>query len=178
MDAVVEILTEVGFRGLTIDAVAQRAGVGKASIYRRWPGKEQLVLDALTAEREQLGDVEPASLEEQAACWASQPVPLEELRAGERIQALEAVYVGRIVLEQVRVVCQPRRHEAAREGTGRVARDVPLAGLVVDVPEHLARLGAVLRAGVEPRCPAFEDPIVALAARVRRAADSDRDPRR
>ncbi|WP_421118934.1 TetR/AcrR family transcriptional regulator [Aquihabitans daechungensis] len=51
MDAVVEILTEVGFRGLTIDAVAQRAGVGKATIYRRWDGKEQLVLDALAAGR-------------------------------------------------------------------------------------------------------------------------------
>lgn len=51
MDAVVELLTEVGFRGLTIDAVAQRAHVGKATIYRRWPGKEQLVLDALTAGR-------------------------------------------------------------------------------------------------------------------------------
>ena len=47
MDAVVEVLTEHGFRGLTIDAVAQRAGVGKATIYRRWEGKEQLVLDAL-----------------------------------------------------------------------------------------------------------------------------------
>jgi AcrR family transcriptional regulator len=47
MDAVVDLLTEVGFRGLTIDAVAHRAGVGKATIYRRWSGKEQLVLDAL-----------------------------------------------------------------------------------------------------------------------------------
>ncbi|MCU1369825.1 MAG: ydeS [Ilumatobacteraceae bacterium] len=51
MDAVVELLTEFGFRGLTIDGVAHRAGVGKATIYRRWEGKEQLVLDALTAGR-------------------------------------------------------------------------------------------------------------------------------
>ena len=51
MDAVVEVLTEGGVPGLTIDAVAQRAGVGKATIYRRWDGKEQLVLDALSARR-------------------------------------------------------------------------------------------------------------------------------
>lgn len=51
MTAVVELLSEVGFTGLTIDAVAQRAGVGKATIYRRWDGKEQLVLDALAAGR-------------------------------------------------------------------------------------------------------------------------------
>lgn len=51
LTAVVEILTEVGFNGLTIDGVAQRAGVGKATIYRRWESKEQLVLDSLTPDR-------------------------------------------------------------------------------------------------------------------------------
>ena len=50
-EAVIEVLGDVGFRGLTIDVVAQRAGVGKATIYRRWASKEQLVLDALTAGR-------------------------------------------------------------------------------------------------------------------------------
>jgi AcrR family transcriptional regulator len=55
--AVLDLLNEVGFSGLTIDAVAHRAGVGKATIYRRWEGKEQLVLDALTAGR--LEFVEP-----------------------------------------------------------------------------------------------------------------------
>lgn len=46
-----DLLSEVGFSGLTIDAVAHRAGVGRATIYRRWDGKEQLVLDALSAGR-------------------------------------------------------------------------------------------------------------------------------
>ncbi|HRW39190.1 MAG: TetR/AcrR family transcriptional regulator [Acidimicrobiales bacterium] len=49
--ATADLLVEVGFTGLTVDAVAARAGVGKATIYRRWEGKEQLVLDALTASR-------------------------------------------------------------------------------------------------------------------------------
>ncbi|MFN8016527.1 MAG: TetR/AcrR family transcriptional regulator [Acidimicrobiales bacterium] len=52
VEAVVDLLTEVGFAGLTIDAVAQRAGVGKATIYRRWEGKEPLVLDALSTEHQ------------------------------------------------------------------------------------------------------------------------------
>ena len=51
LTATVDLLVEVGFTGLTVDAVAARAGVGKATIYRRWRGKEQLVLDALTASR-------------------------------------------------------------------------------------------------------------------------------
>ncbi len=46
VEATLEILAEVGFSGLTIDGVAARAGVGKATIYRRWPSKGALVLAA------------------------------------------------------------------------------------------------------------------------------------
>ena len=47
-----ELMAEVGFAGVTVDAVAQRAGVGKATIYRRWQSKERLVLDAISASTE------------------------------------------------------------------------------------------------------------------------------
>jgi AcrR family transcriptional regulator len=50
--ATMELLAEVGFAGVTVDAVAQRAGVGKATIYRRWESKERLVLDAIRASAE------------------------------------------------------------------------------------------------------------------------------
>jgi AcrR family transcriptional regulator len=50
--AATELLAEVGFAGVTVDAVAHRAGVGKATIYRRWPSKERLVLDAAIASTE------------------------------------------------------------------------------------------------------------------------------
>ncbi len=42
-------LAEVGYAGLTIDSVAARAQTGKASIYRRWPTKKDLVIDAFCA---------------------------------------------------------------------------------------------------------------------------------
>jgi AcrR family transcriptional regulator len=45
--ATLELLAEVGVAGLSMDLLAQRAGVGKATIYRRWDSKEALILDAL-----------------------------------------------------------------------------------------------------------------------------------
>ncbi|WP_202630497.1 TetR/AcrR family transcriptional regulator [Deinococcus alpinitundrae] len=47
MDATLEILAEVGLTGLTMDLVAARAGAGKATIYRRWTSKNDLVIDAV-----------------------------------------------------------------------------------------------------------------------------------
>ncbi|MET8311466.1 MULTISPECIES: TetR/AcrR family transcriptional regulator [unclassified Micromonospora] len=44
---VIEVLRQVGFDRLTIDAVAARAHVSKATIYRRWDGKTELVVAAL-----------------------------------------------------------------------------------------------------------------------------------
>ena len=43
LEAAVDVLTRKGIRGLTLDAVAARARVGKPTIYRRWPSKEALV---------------------------------------------------------------------------------------------------------------------------------------
>lgn len=45
--AALEVLAEVGYDRLTIDAVAARAGAGKATCYRRWTGKAELVVDAV-----------------------------------------------------------------------------------------------------------------------------------
>jgi AcrR family transcriptional regulator len=47
LDAVLTDLAENGFRGITMDGVARRAGVGKSAIYRRWPSKVEMTADAL-----------------------------------------------------------------------------------------------------------------------------------
>jgi TetR/AcrR family transcriptional regulator, regulator of autoinduction and epiphytic fitness len=46
LEAVLDELGDVGYGALTIEAVAARAGVGKSTIYRHWPGKLELVEDA------------------------------------------------------------------------------------------------------------------------------------
>lgn len=45
--AALEVLAEVGYDRLTMDAVAQRAKASKATLYRRWTSKARLVIDAL-----------------------------------------------------------------------------------------------------------------------------------
>ena len=45
--AILQVLAESGYAGLTMDAVAAAAGVGKATIYRRWRTKSDLVTDAV-----------------------------------------------------------------------------------------------------------------------------------
>jgi len=61
LDATVELLAEVGFSALTVEGVAQRAGVGKATIYRRWPSKLPLVVEAFGG-LPQLEDVDTGDL--------------------------------------------------------------------------------------------------------------------
>ena len=47
IEATLDLFAEQGFEGVCVEAVAARAGVGKATIYRRWPNKEELLLAAL-----------------------------------------------------------------------------------------------------------------------------------
>jgi AcrR family transcriptional regulator len=61
LDATLELLIEVGFSALTVEGVATRAGVGKATIYRRWPSKLPLVIEAFS-QLPQLEEVDTGNL--------------------------------------------------------------------------------------------------------------------
>jgi AcrR family transcriptional regulator len=47
LDATIDVLAEAGYDGMTIDMVAARAKAGKATVYRRWASKSDLVIDAI-----------------------------------------------------------------------------------------------------------------------------------
>ena len=47
LDATIDVLCESGFAGMTMDMVAARVGAGKASVYRRWQSKVDLVKSAI-----------------------------------------------------------------------------------------------------------------------------------
>ncbi|ATE54834.1 MULTISPECIES: TetR/AcrR family transcriptional regulator [Actinosynnema] len=139
--AVGELLREVGYRGLTMEAVARRAGTTKPAIRRRWPGQRHLVLAALAAER--VG-VAP---ELDTGCWHCDVVEhLEALRAGLDDPALARVLPALVAdladdpdlrREFLEAVWEPRRQaclvslrRATLRGQLRPGRD---ADLVLDL---------------------------------------------
>jgi AcrR family transcriptional regulator len=52
LEATLQVLQDVGYDRLTMDAVALRARASKATLYRRWNSKPRLVIDALLATKE------------------------------------------------------------------------------------------------------------------------------
>ncbi|PZD73584.1 putative HTH-type transcriptional regulator [Acaryochloris thomasi RCC1774] len=63
LQATLELLGEVGFDGMSMDAIASRARVGKTTIYRRYSNKEELVADAIERIREDITIPDTGSLE-------------------------------------------------------------------------------------------------------------------
>jgi len=47
LECALDVLAETGYEGMTVDMVATRAKAGKATLYRRWASKAELVLDAV-----------------------------------------------------------------------------------------------------------------------------------
>jgi len=56
LQAALDVLAETGYDGMTIDLVAARARAGKATLYRRWSSKAELVIDAVACMKR--GDID------------------------------------------------------------------------------------------------------------------------
>jgi AcrR family transcriptional regulator len=80
LTATLELAGEFGFGGLSMDIVAERAGVAKATIYRRWSSKEALVLAALRSAIGPLDDVDLGSVRDDLEAYLGDLV--ERMRSG------------------------------------------------------------------------------------------------
>ncbi|WP_306323563.1 MULTISPECIES: TetR/AcrR family transcriptional regulator [unclassified Streptomyces] len=60
--AVLELLCEVGYDAVTMDAVATRTRSSKATLYRQWGGKAELVVKALRSQKPQFDEIDTGSL--------------------------------------------------------------------------------------------------------------------
>jgi AcrR family transcriptional regulator len=87
--AILSLLAEVGYGALTMDAVAAEAGVGKATIYRRWRTKEDLVVDTIAElNRAQLAVPDTGTLEEDLRSLLHSAVDMMTGPTGAAMQSL------------------------------------------------------------------------------------------
>ena len=161
LDATLQLIDEDGLTGLSVEAVAARAGVGKATIYRRWPSKEALVASALgrCAEEMPVAEMTGASLRDQLVAYVEQiRLKSPETRGG-RIMPRMLSHAGRspelfqIYFDQV---IRPRRarvrlalERAVAAGELRDDIDLDLAVTMVTAP--MLYLNLVQSANGAPR---------------------------
>lgn len=122
--AVIAVLAERGVAGLTMEAVAETAGVAKTTIYRRWSSKDEMLLDAVRATAASVDPPDTGSARGDLVAMLGELVRLfTQTPAGDAARAL----LGEL----------PRRPELARAFRRSV------------LGERFAVTDAVLRRGVE-----------------------------
>jgi AcrR family transcriptional regulator len=164
IDAALSVFAESGPDGLCIEQVAARAGVGKATIYRRWPGKEDLLLDALAAVKTPLPEPRGRSVREDlvavvdAMCRdAADP---RRARQFALLQGEGAKY-PRLMTRFIETVVEPRREvvrSVLRRGvaTGELRDDAD-----IEVALYMLRGAALASTGhQEPVPPDYAEHVV------------------
>jgi len=164
IDAALSVFAESGPDGLCIEEVAARAGVGKATIYRRWPGKEDLLLDALAALKTPLPQPRGRSVREDlvavvdAMCRdAADP---RRARQFALLQGEGAKY-PRLMTRFIETVVEPRREvvrSVLRRGiaTGELRDDADIEAAL-----YLLRGAALASTGhQEPAAPDYAEHVV------------------
>jgi AcrR family transcriptional regulator len=153
--ATLELALEGGLRGLSIEAIAARAGVGKATIYRRWSSKEELFAEAVNAiaatppapdTGSARGDFQAAStaVVQRMAPQAFRALPRLLADAGDDAELLEALNAA-LMRPRLALVAEILRRGVAR-GELRADLDVELTAEILLGPSMVR----VLRSGGDP----------------------------
>jgi AcrR family transcriptional regulator len=166
-DAALDLVQEVGLSAVSIDAIAARAGVGKATIYRRWPSKEDLVVDAIVINLTTAVHLEPTGdLREDLVTTLRR---LREFMSDFRAGSIFPWLVGEVASgsdlgrRYAEAVILPRRQALARmiseardRGELRPDLDIEVAVDMFTGPAFLRKLcGPIL-----PESPGWEEKIV------------------
>lgn len=125
LKAALDLFGEVGFEALTIEGVAERAGVGKTTVYRRWASKAELVSAAVGTLSAELRLADTGSTRDDLVDLVRQMIRLLTSEPAGRVlphiagEIASGSSVGRMY---VRTVLGPRREivaEAVRRGVER-----------------------------------------------------------
>ena len=124
--ATLQALMEHGFGGLSMERVAELAGVGKATIYRRWKGKAELVAEALGSLRLEEPPADEGSLKKDMLAFSRRQLAV--VRAQPRFPRLAPLLlagsaVGIVVLKIRRVSGLRKTRESVQESLALLRRE-------------------------------------------------------
>jgi AcrR family transcriptional regulator len=119
--AALDVFAEGGWAGFAMEAVARRAGVGKASVYLRWAGKEALLTDAVSMRLARVADVNTGSLRGDLVELATQ---ILGIYAGDTSRV-----ALRLALEAASIPGVAEHYEAMRRDQVRAARAIVRRGI-------------------------------------------------
>ena len=164
IDAALELFGEHGVEGLSCEAVAARAGVGKATIYRRWPGKEDLLIAALASLKSPLPEPAGESVRDDlAALLDTMIADAADPRYARQFAMLhgEGQRYPRLIALYAETVVEPRREKFRAVlrrgiGTGELRPDIDIEIAV------LTLTGAIIARGKHDRVQDMPD----FAARI------------
>jgi AcrR family transcriptional regulator len=145
VDATVALLSEEGFDRLSMDAVACRAGVGKATIYRRWPSKEALVIDAVARRTDPFPDVSTGTVRERLVAVLEGMAAASRTGAGRLLPCMVGASVSNPALaaHYRAQILEPRRARIGEIVNDGVASGELRAGVDVGIAIDLL-VGALL----------------------------------
>jgi len=156
IDAALELFGERGVDGVCVEAVAARAGVGKATIYRRWASKEELLIAALGSMKAPMSDPDTGSARDDLVELLS--VLVQDV-ADPRFSRQFAMLHGegeahpRILARYTETVTEPRRQVIRTVLRRGIARRELRADLDIEVA-MLALTGAVMARSKHDPTPA------------------------
>jgi AcrR family transcriptional regulator len=156
--AAVELLTEVGAEATTMSAVIEHSGVARATVYRRWPNREALLIAALREVKGRGPIALTGDLETDIAKSAEQA---RHILAEERFRSILPLLARDLV----------ERHGRRREGSATFHRVAPNYARLAEVYERLAR-EAGLRDDVEGELVAD----IVIGAQLARLLSTGRPP--
>jgi AcrR family transcriptional regulator len=137
LDATLTLLDEGGYGPLTIEAVAARAGVGKTTIYRRWPSKLELVIEAVGEMRPPLPTEDTGSV--QGDFLAFQRNQINRVAAGPLPRVAPRLIAESVGDAELHAAVQRELIAPVRQAIGEVLqRGVDRGELLADLDVELA----------------------------------------
>lgn len=149
IEAVLDLLAEgTPVDAMSIEAVAARAGVGKATIYRRWANKDALLLDAIRALKGELPQPAGASLRDDLVALVGSVNRTEDRRALRIMPCLvpevhrnpERYRIFQEMIEQRRDVMRGVLRRGVESGELRADLDIELALTLLTAPMLIQKL--------------------------------------